>query len=186
MNPSAKATLVPNSPAVAPIASFEAEVGVTERRCLQFRYQLHGAMDACRIPVSGVRRRADRLWEHTCFEVFIRPDAEWSYYEFNFSPSGEWAVYAFQNYRQGGALTDDGLDPAIVVERHADRLELRATVPLDRLPIRKDAALLYIGLAAVIESDDGSLSYWAHKHPGAKPDFHHPDSFALELAFPGE
>jgi hypothetical protein len=33
----------------------------------------------------------------------------------------------------------------------------------------------------VIEAADGSLSYWALRHPPGKPDFHHRDAFALEL-----
>jgi hypothetical protein len=40
---------------------------------------------------------------------------------------------------------------------------------------------LRLGLSAVIEDDNGSLSYWALKHPSGKPDFHHPDAFALEI-----
>ena len=34
---------------------------------------------------------------------------------------------------------------------------------------------------AVIEEADGTKSYWALAHPSDKPDFHHPDSFALDL-----
>jgi hypothetical protein len=41
---------------------------------------------------------------------------------------------------------------------------------------------LRLGLSAVIEENDGTISYWALKHLPGKPDFHHPDSFALELA----
>jgi hypothetical protein len=41
-----------------------------------------------------------------------------------------------------------------------------------------------IGLSAVIEDVDGGLSYWALAHPSDKPDFHHPDSFALTLPPP--
>jgi len=37
-------------------------------------------------------------------------------------------------------------------------------------------------LSAVIEDDDGAFSYWALRHPPGKPDFHHPDAFALMLA----
>ena len=36
-------------------------------------------------------------------------------------------------------------------------------------------------LSAVIETTDGAMSYWALAHPSAKPDFHHPDSFVLDL-----
>jgi hypothetical protein len=38
-----------------------------------------------------------------------------------------------------------------------------------------------LGLSAVIETVDGFFSYWALAHPSDKPDFHHPDSFILEL-----
>ena len=31
---------------------------------------------------------------------------------------------------------------------------------------------------------DGGISYWALAHPPGKPDFHHPDSFALTLPPP--
>ena len=43
---------------------------------------------------------------------------------------------------------------------------------------------LRLGLSAVIEDDSGKLSYWALKHPSGKPDFHHPDTFVLEIAPP--
>ena len=36
----------------------------------------------------------------------------------------------------------------------------------------------------VIEEINGRKSYWALKHPAGKPDFHHPDCFALELPPP--
>jgi hypothetical protein len=36
----------------------------------------------------------------------------------------------------------------------------------------------------VIEEKSGLLSYWALKHPPGKPDFHHPDAFALEVEAP--
>jgi len=38
-----------------------------------------------------------------------------------------------------------------------------------------------LGLSAVIEEIDGTKSYWALAHPPGKPDFHHPDCFALTL-----
>lgn len=38
-----------------------------------------------------------------------------------------------------------------------------------------------IAISAVIEEADGAKSYWALVHPSDKPDFHHPDSFVLEL-----
>jgi hypothetical protein len=40
---------------------------------------------------------------------------------------------------------------------------------------------LRLGLAAVVEDKARVLSYWALKHPAEKPDFHHSDSFVVEL-----
>jgi hypothetical protein len=40
-----------------------------------------------------------------------------------------------------------------------------------------------LGLSAVLEEADGTKSYWALAHPpGDKPDFHHADCFAAQLA----
>jgi hypothetical protein len=114
----------------------------------------------------------ERLWQHTCCEIFVAPQAGAAYHEFNFSPSGEWAAYAFERYREGGSLTV--ADPGIAVRRSAQRLQLDAS-------IRIEAGKLALGLAAVIEEQDGRLSYWALRHPAGKPDFHHREAFALEL-----
>ena len=45
-----------------------------------------------------------------------------------------------------------------------------------------EAAKLRVALCVVIEELDGALSYWALAHPAPRPDFHHPDGFALEIA----
>jgi hypothetical protein len=39
-----------------------------------------------------------------------------------------------------------------------------------------------VALCVVIEELDGALSYWALRHPAPRPDFHHADGFALEIA----
>jgi hypothetical protein len=39
-----------------------------------------------------------------------------------------------------------------------------------------------LGLSAIIEEASGRRSYWALAHPPGKPDFHHPDSFALRVS----
>ncbi len=38
-----------------------------------------------------------------------------------------------------------------------------------------------LGLAAVVEETNGTITYWALTHPSGKPDFHHIDGFALEF-----
>jgi hypothetical protein len=100
------------------------------------------------------------------------------YHEFNFSPSGEWAARAFARYRDGVLLEDERFAPRISVQAGGERLELGTRVPLERLPYK---GRLRLGLSAVIEEEDGTLSYWALRHPPGRPDFHHAASFALAL-----
>jgi len=102
------------------------------------------------------------------------------YREFNFSPSGEWAVYDFRNYRNGGVLEND-LAPGIVVHKTMDRLELGAEIGQVLLPQGRP---LRLGLSAIVEDAAGILSYWALRHPPGKPDFHHTDTFALQMRSP--
>ena len=71
--------------------------------------------------------------------------------------------------------------PHIAVSSTSSRLELDALIRLDRLSAVHPRAVLRIGLSAVIEASDRTLSYWALRHPTDKPDFHNADSFALLL-----
>jgi len=148
-------------------------------------YVIRGDMARLLIPLPRQPCRIDGLWQHTCFEAFIGFKDSPAYFEFNFSPSSEWAAYAFRDYRDGGMVDDDKLDPKIVVRKESEMLELSAVVRLDRLPPVHPGATLRLGLCAVIEESDGRLSYWALNHPAGKPDFHHADSFALDITLPG-
>lgn len=139
------------------------------------RFVLEGEIERLRIPEPRTPRIAERLWQHSCCELFIGRRGEPPYHEFNFSPSGEWAGYAFSRYREGALLRDNALDPRIAVKRHAARLDLEAHINLQL------SGTLRVGVAAVIEDQHGALSYWALRHAPGKPDFHHPDSFVLEL-----
>lgn len=180
------ATLVPFAPSPGGIKSIQASIAGDDQKILRIAYRLDGAMDMLKMPAGCPARRADRLWEHTCFEAFIRAAGDKTYYEFNFSPSGEWAAYSFRAYRDGMASLGEDSAPEILVRRDVDKLELEATARLDRLPALAAAATWQIGLSAVIEAGDGGLSYWALKHPAAKPDFHHADSFIVDLTFPSQ
>ena len=162
----------------------EVRVCWTDPRSLSLTYLLKGDNARIRVPPQRTPRRADRLWEHSCFEAFVGELGKPEYYEFNFSPSREWAAYRFRDYRDGGPIDDDGLEPKIAVRREAETLEIDAVMRLDRLLTIAQGASLRIGLSAVIEDTDGRLSYWALKHPPGKPDFHHPNSFILEIQPP--
>jgi hypothetical protein len=141
-------------------------------------------LTALYIPPPQAPQRADRLWEHTCFEAFVSIKGRPEYYEFNFAPSGKWAVYGFQRYREGMPFENDRLAPKITVHHVTRGLDLEAIVQLDRLAAIPPHSPLRLALAAVIEEKNGWLSYWALKHPPGRPDFHHPDAFAPELDLP--
>jgi hypothetical protein len=144
---------------------------------LVLQYRLEGRLGGLAIPAPAAPRRTDRLWEHTCFEAFLRPAGQPGYDEYNFSPSGEWAAYRFAGRRSGMQPLALVQPPAIACLRTGDRLDLRVTLepgPFAGRPVD-------VGLCAVIEAGDGSLSWWALRHPAGPPDFHDPESFTLRL-----
>ena len=58
---------------------------------------------------------------------------------------------------------------------------LNVTVCTGRFILELPPGAEMLALSAVIEAEDGQKSYWALAHPSDKPDFHHPQSFVLEL-----
>ncbi len=116
-------------------------------------YILEGNLGRLRIAPPRAPRRAGKLWEHTCCEIFIGRKDLPGYHEFNLAPS-------------------------IAMRRAAGQLEIEARIRLDHLGY---GGSLAIGLSAVVEDENGALSYWALNHPPGKPDFHHREAFALQL-----
>jgi len=153
-----------------PLDSIEVEIGREGDR-LRLIYRTAGDAASVVWPVWDPSGRTDELWRHTCFEVFVLTGE--GYVEFNLSPSGRWASYAFADYRTG---MTDATQSAVVepIVLSASRGVLSAQVDLP-LGVRR------LAVSAVIEGQDGSKTYWALAHPSDKPDFHHPDSFVLEL-----
>lgn len=138
-------------------------------------------MSSVRLAKEGsepTKSRRDELWRHTCCEAFIKTRS--GYYEFNFAPNGDWAAYRFTGYREGMGQPEIA-SPEVGAHRHGDLWQLQAYLDLSGLPGLRDDDPLAIGLSAVIETKVGDISYWALAHPSDKPDFHHPDSFVLEL-----
>ena len=148
---------------------------------LAITYTIEGELSRLCLPAQCAPGRVDGLWQHTCFEAFISVKAARVYHELNFSPSGQWAAYAFESYRDGAPLS---LDPPPKIKSRilGNRLELDTLIDRSCLPPTTAETGFLFGLSAVIEEDDGVLSYWALRHPSARPDFHHPDSFILELS----
>lgn len=146
---------------------------------LHVGYCLEGALALLRIPKIHSSTRADNLWKHSCFELFIRNAGSPRYLEFNLSPSLQWSVYEFVSYRKAKPLEPCLIAPMVQVECSDKTLELKAIIELPRWLDEGNA--IELGLSAVVEASDDSLSYWALRHPASRPDFHHPDAFAVVM-----
>ena len=196
------------APAVRSIETFAVR---SKEGGLALTYRLRGEISGLRVPPTAATERVNGLWKHLCFEAFVTVPGEKSYLEFNFSPSGQWAAYAFSDYRQRAPMADPFRTPKITVRQCADELVLEALISGDDLPrsvgkyveenvvtdVQNDvekttgAALLCLGLSAVVETSKEECSYWALRHPRhplgsptPSPDFHHRDTFILNLPAP--
>ncbi|WP_428149389.1 DOMON-like domain-containing protein [Brevundimonas sp.] len=165
------ATLIPFPDAVAEYPKAISVEFEREGVSLWLRFIVDDNPDFIAWPDDAPPGRADQLWKHTCFEAFVGADD--GYREFNLSPSGLWASYRFDDYRVG--MREAG-EVAVVagLDGGSDYVALEGRI---ELPI----GARRLGLSAVIETVDGAKTYWALAHPSDKPDFHHPDSFTLDL-----
>lgn len=150
-----------------------------EGGALVLTFQLKGNLEGLRIPALGPVRRADRLWEGTCFEAFLRPAGGEAYVELNLAPSAAWAAYAFDGTRRG--MRDLDLAPDLRLKRGKDLVALRARIPLADLPGCAEASGLEVNLAAVVQEAEGGVSHWCLQPRGERPDFHAPEGFLLRL-----
>ena len=161
----------PDSPPT-PVERIEVDVS-RSGAVLALTFRVVADREAVKLPAPTAGGRADDLWRRTCFEAFVKGPDE-AYFEHNLSPSSQWAAWRFDGYRTG-RVEADGAPWAMECVAHLDRLEMRADLPLlTPGPWR-------LGLSAVIEDIHGRISWWALAHPSDKPDFHHPDSFVLDL-----
>jgi hypothetical protein len=170
------------------VAAKRVEVEVAQHRAdsLVLSYTVSGTISEIRLPVIVESVRADELWQHTCFEVFVGSSFGAVYYEFNFAPSTQWAAYRFDGYRSGmGAASQIGA-PKIEVRQRSDSYTLKASLELNQLRDMSRNAAWRLGLSALIEDIRGNKSYWALAHPPGKPDFHHMDCFTHKLLSIGQ
>lgn len=147
---------------------------------LTINYALRGPLSKLMVPSpSGMPARRKGLWEKTCLEFFLAAKNSDGYWEFNLSPTGDWNVYGFASYRQGMREEPAFASLPFRVRSGPDTLGLSLELGLDKV-IPADEAL-EVAVSAVIESMDGTMTYWALRHPGPRPDFHRRDSFIIKL-----
>jgi hypothetical protein len=172
----------PDSAIGPAVASVEVELSRPRADRLMLSYVLAGQLNEVRMPPPAMASRGDRLWQHTCFEAFVRSSSCRGYYEFNFSPSTQWAAYRFSGYRTEMSVATEIRAVPVEVSSSRESFTLQATLGLDDLPDMSREESWRLGLSAVIEDTSGHKSYWALAHPPGKPDFHDAVNFAHELS----
>lgn len=168
------------------VGGIEAGILALDANWLTLRWRIEGARSILLPRLTG-KRRADGLWQTTCFELFVRGEegdaGAQAYTEFNFSPSQSWAAYDFTGYRAGMAERELPRDPVCSWRGgRGDLAVFDVALPRAALP----ALPLAYGMSAVIEELGGAKSYWALAHAPGRADFHHPACFAARLAAPEE
>jgi len=172
----------------APLSSLVASGSLDAAGRLELDYQLRGGRERLRLPAGNGTRacagaRRDELWLHTCLELFARAGDSPGYLEFNFAPDGDWAAYGFDDYRAGQQSIDVS-DCLIRLRPHDDDLQMHVSLLVPLMAATPRISTWHLGVAAVIEADDGSFSYWALNHPQQQPDFHDPAGFTCALRAP--
>ena len=117
--------------------------------------------------------RRDGLWNDTCFEMFMKPENNEAYYEFNFSLSPAWNEYYFQKYRD--PQPPKPCQDILLKQMQWDGKKFQIELILENSKINFD-----IGLTAILKEKSGAKHYLAIAHAGEKPDFHLAKSFILK------
>jgi len=149
---------------------------------LTIHYAVTGKTGDIFLPSLSVNpiRKAD-LWKTTCLEFFLAVKGLPHYWEFNLSPSGDWNVYHIEAYRRIGFREETSIQRLQFGTRKVEYgFALNAAVDLN--PIIRVGQILEVGVTAVIQTNEGSETYWALWHPAPEADFHLRESFILALA----
>ncbi len=140
---------------------------------IRVHWKLGPDLDVCfpfESEVLAPAARKHKLWERTCFELFVRQGER--YTELNLSPLRDWNCYSFTGERVG--MTEStGLVPlSIHANRAAHGYDLTARLH------HNFCGQCHIGVCAVLETATDK-HFLALHHPGPIPDFHNPDGHVL-------
>lgn len=130
-------------------------------------------------PLNTLKGKKDKIYEGCCAEVFLRFDKH-AYFEWNLDLEGHWNAYTFDNYRVPSKTVTKNMIPKSydLVQKQN---EITMVVSLDLAAVAKSAPQLsppsIEGHFTSVWRSAQDMSYWAHRHPQAKPDFHDPTLF---------
>jgi hypothetical protein len=123
--------------------------------------------------------RRIELWEETCFEFFLAEAHSSQYWEFNLSPKGDWNIFRFEAYRQG--MMEEKTVVLLPFEVRKERTRFSLFLEFDGKMLFNLQTSWELAVCAVLKTREGKKSYWALRHPGSKPDFHHREGFVITL-----
>lgn len=173
--------LVPFPSPDIPAVEIQGKVSV-RHNLLAVSYTLTGDVEEVLLaPASPQPGRRDELWQATCFEFFLARENRPDYWEFNLSPSGNWNVYRMDDYRRRGFRQETRISQLpFTFKKGADGYLLDVAVDLAWMNL--DSQDWEMAIAAIVQTKNGSETYWALAHPASKPDFHLRAGFTLSLA----
>lgn len=130
------------------------------------------------------KKRVMKLWEKSCFEMFIKDQNSDRYIEFNFSPNFAFNAFYFNHYRS--ELTEwnkiQYADIKIDILNSIDHFTLMAKIPLKPLEVElSEMNNLRFSTTAVLLNKDGEKNYWAIDHLDHVPNFHLFDSIKYKF-----
>ena len=146
---------------------------------LNIKYVLSNLATIIIPQTNKISLRRYNLWEHTCFEFFLRIKDTTKYWEFNLAPSGNWNVFRFLNYRLN--IAEEKAFEALPFDVSQDAKFITVEVNVDLNKIVTANQDLEVAISTVVENQDRELSYWALTHPKSEADFHHQDSFIINV-----
>lgn len=170
--------LIPFDAEKSPAVKLETQLN-SQEDAFFVSYKLTGALTSLELGAEPVHERKIKLWEKTCFELFIKNQSG-QYMEFNFSPVFEWNAFFFN--QKGDALKEWEKIKQVKIDilHSLEVFQLIAEIKKADFP-EGFFNHCEAGLTTVLKEKDGRLSYWALSHEDKRPNFHHFDSFKYKF-----
>ena len=181
----AKFSLIPFDIKNSPPIKIATEINQTEE-AIFISYKITGQLSIIDLgDGTPIHQRKLKLWEKTCFELFLKNQFHEDYIEFNFSPLFEWNSFYFA--QKGSSLSElNTLNHMnIDILRSSEVFQLIVNISTNDLPKhfqkKFSEGKMSAGISTVIRNKDESTSYWALDHKDQKPNFHHFESFKCKF-----
>lgn len=147
-------------------------------KTLELTYNITGELSWISLPKFRQEgERKNRLWESTCFELFLGIEGKDEYLEFNVAPNGDWNIYHFDGIRIG--MKEDAQAKLTLFPPLQEGKRYQQKIEIDLENSSFAEASLTMGITAITHFDE-QFEFWALLHPDPeRPDFHHPEGHIL-------